>query len=155
MPAWEDLIAARDRWVEQNPSLRIIGAHLGSMAHDVSEVARRLDRYPNFYVDTAERFGDLFTQSSTTVRDFFVRYADRILYGTDVILDAPLGTPLDEVQFQRDYEALLASHDAYLAGDGTVEVKDKLLKPLRVQALALPADTLRKIYFENLERMLS
>ncbi len=154
LPSWESLIEARDRWIAKNPSLRIIGAHLGSTEHDVAEVAARLDRYPNFFVDTAERFCDLFIQPSDKVREFFVRYADRILYGTDVIQDAPPGAPLDEAEFRRRYEELLASHHAYLAGEDVVEVQDKFIDPIRVRALGLPPDVLRRIYVENAERLL-
>ena len=60
---------ARDRWLAKNPSLTAIGAHLGSMAYDVAEVARRLELYPNFYVETAARFADLAKQRSSAVRD--------------------------------------------------------------------------------------
>ena len=155
VPSWETLIQARDRWVAQNPALTVIGAHLGSMAHDVAEVASRLDRYDNFYVDTAERFGDLVVQSSDRVRDFFERYADRILYGTDIIVDAPPGTPLDEEEACSSYEALLQDHEAYLSGDGSIEVQDKLLEPVTVPALDLPPEVLRKIYHDSAARLFS
>lgn len=154
VPSWDALIAARDRWVAQNPALTIIGAHLGSLEHDVAEVARRLDRYDNFYVDTAERFADLYNQHADLVRKFFIRYADRILYGTDFILDAPPGTPIDEKKVRADYEALLESHAEYLVGTGHIEVQDTLLEPVTVPSLNLPLDVLRKIYHENAERLI-
>lgn len=153
VPSWEELIAARDNWLASNPSLAVIGAHLGSMAYDAAEVARRLDQYPNFYVDTAERFGDLVAQSSDTVRAFFVRYADRIVYGTDVIVDAPSGMPLDEASVRKNYDALLADHAEYLSGEGVIEVQDQLLEPVLVPALNLPQDVLRKVYYENAARL--
>jgi predicted TIM-barrel fold metal-dependent hydrolase len=44
-PSHAELIASRDRILERHPNLVLIGAHLGSLEHDVDEVARRLDRY--------------------------------------------------------------------------------------------------------------
>lgn len=156
MPAWEAIIAARDRWVEQNPGLVVIGAHLGSTEHDVDEVAERLERFPNFYVDTAERFGDLITQPSEKVRAFFVKYHDRILYGTDVILDRPAGdVPPDAQERERaGYAELLRTHWEYLSSDRTIEIADRLLEPLRVEGLHLPEAVLRDVYARNARRLI-
>lgn len=147
VPTWEALIAARDRWVAAHPELTIIGAHFGSMAHDVGEVAKRLDRYTNFYVDTAERFGDLLVQPSERVRAFFEDYADRILYGTDVLLQQVQAE--DEALEGNDYEAQLADHWRYLAGEGTIEAQDKLIAPVTTEALHLPERVLERVYVTN------
>ena len=48
--------------------------------------SRRLDRYPNLAVDISARLGDLAFQDSAKVRDFFLAYQDRILFGTDVVM---------------------------------------------------------------------
>lgn len=84
-PSHRDLVDARDRVVARHPALRVIGAHLASLEYDVSEVAMRLEHYPNLAVDTSARLQDLVRQDRAKVRDFFVRHADRILYGTDVV----------------------------------------------------------------------
>jgi len=86
-PEWPSktaILAARDHFVEENPTLRVIGAHLGSMEVDVNEMARRFDRYPNFAVDTAARVPYFMMQSRDKVRAFLIKYQDRILYGTDL-----------------------------------------------------------------------
>jgi predicted TIM-barrel fold metal-dependent hydrolase len=57
-PEWPSkaaILAARDYLLEQNPKLRVVGAHLGSMETHVDEIARRFDRYPNCAVDMAAR----------------------------------------------------------------------------------------------------
>ena len=155
--SYEGLIESRDRWIAQNPHLTIVGAHFGSNEHDVAEVARRLDRFPNYFVDTAERFGDLVIQDSADVRDFFVRYADRVLYGTDVIVDTPPDAHPEAEQ--RDemarYEALLESHVAYLTRSGPVEVADKLVEPVTVPGLDLPEAALVDLYANTARRVLS
>jgi len=84
-PAHEAIIAARDRMLAAHPKLRVIGCHLGSMEHDVDEVARRFDRYPNFAVDTAARVVNLKLQPREKVRQFLIRYQDRVLWGTDML----------------------------------------------------------------------
>jgi hypothetical protein len=54
-PSKAEILAARDRLLAENPGLKVIGAHLGSMESNVDFVADRLDRYANFAVDTAAR----------------------------------------------------------------------------------------------------
>jgi hypothetical protein len=127
-PKWADVIAARDRMLAAHPSLRVIGCHLGSMEHDIAEVAKRLDRYPNFAVDTAARIPDLKRQPRDKVRDFMVRYQDRVLWGTDS-MELAWNNPSAAIA---RWEAAYAADWQYFAGD-----------------LALPDAVLRKIFRDN------
>jgi len=83
-PRKETILAARDHLLEQNPKLRVVGAHLGSMETDVDEIAERFDRYPNFAVDMAARMEYLMIQPRDKVRNFLIKYQDRVLYATDL-----------------------------------------------------------------------
>ena len=80
-PRKEVILAARDHLLAENPKLRVVGAHLGSMEADVDEMAQRFDRYPNFAVDTAARVPYFILQPREKVRAFLIKYQDRILYG--------------------------------------------------------------------------
>jgi predicted TIM-barrel fold metal-dependent hydrolase len=89
-PSYEDIIRSRDHLLEKHPHLRFIGAHLGSLEWDVAEIAKRLDKFPNMMVETAARIGQLQYQSIQNwqkVHDFFIKYQDRIMYGTDLQAD--------------------------------------------------------------------
>jgi len=86
-PSYEDQIAARDHILEKHTDLTFIGCHLGSLEWNVDSLALRLDRYPNFAVDISARTVHLQYQSATDrerVRNFIIKYQDRLLYGTDV-----------------------------------------------------------------------
>ena len=82
--SWETLMKARDEVLEKFPQLKTVGCHLGSMAHDVGLLAERLDRFPNFAVETSYTMRELAGQSGEKVRDFFLKYQDRIMYGSDI-----------------------------------------------------------------------
>lgn len=89
-PSYEEQIKARDNMVAQHANLKFIGAHLGSLEWDTDELAKRLDRFPNMAVDMAARISHLQLQAVNDrkkVRDFFIRYQDRLIYGTDRIVD--------------------------------------------------------------------
>ncbi|MCK5702847.1 MAG: amidohydrolase family protein, partial [Cyclobacteriaceae bacterium] len=77
---------ARDNMLKKNMGLTFIGAHLATLEWSVDRIAAFLDAFPNASVDLAERVCHLQDQSQkdrTKVRDFIIKYQDRILYGTD------------------------------------------------------------------------
>ncbi len=86
-PSYEDQINARDNLLEKTSRSYFVGCHLGSLEWNVDSLALRLDRYPNMAVDISARICHLQYQSAKDrkrVRDFCIKYQDRLLYGTDV-----------------------------------------------------------------------
>jgi len=97
VPSWSELLDARDRVLARHPQMRVVGAHLGSIEHDVVELARRLARFPNFAVDTGGRLLDLALQDPARVRALFEQYPTRILFGSDICLPRAVSEmPSDE-----------------------------------------------------------
>lgn len=86
-PSYEDQINARDNLLVRHPDLKFIGCHLGSLEWNVDSLAKRLDRFPNLAVDMSARVCHLQYQSARDrdrIRNFCIKYQDRLLYGTDV-----------------------------------------------------------------------
>jgi len=138
VPSKEEILRARDHVLEQNPNLRVVGAHLGSMESNLQDLGRHLDRYPNFAVDIAARMPYLERQPRETMIAFITRYQDRLIYGTDI------GFSAGSAETPRQLEAVYANDWRYFATSDTIEYKGK-----PVQGLALPETVLRKIYHEN------
>ncbi|MEO8429855.1 MAG: amidohydrolase family protein [Verrucomicrobiota bacterium] len=152
-PSHAALIAARDHILEKHPRLVVIGAHFGSLEHDLDEVARRLDRYPNFYVDCAARTRDLTRQPREKVRSFFIKYQDRILYGVDSTWKPfrEKHPPTDEqrASFINGLEKKYRADYAFYAGTGPMQYDDRT-----VEGLAFPRKVLEKFYHENARRII-
>lgn len=148
-PSHATLMAARDNVLAKHPRLRMIGAHLGSLEYDVAEVATRLDRYPNFAVDISARLSDLAIQDSAKVREFFIKYQDRILFGTDVVMrQAPSTLPAEErAQVLAALRQTYDMHIAYLTHSGPVTVRS-----YQSEGLALPASVLDKHWRTNAQQ---
>jgi len=86
-PSYQDQLSARDSMLSKHPGLKFIGCHLASLEWDVEVLAKTLDRFPNMAVDMAARICHLQYQSAKNrdmVRNFLIKYQDRILYGTDM-----------------------------------------------------------------------
>lgn len=146
MPSHEEIIARRDRMLERHPRLRVIGAHLGSLEYDVAEVARRFERYPNFAVDISARLDDLAYQDSDTVRQFFLDFPDRTLFGTDQVRVEPQSSMTDERRRAtlEETRAEFELHFRYFESAGPMEVRGR-----ETTGLCLPADVLDRFYVEN------
>jgi predicted TIM-barrel fold metal-dependent hydrolase len=143
VPSKEAILAARDRLLQKHPRLRVVGCHLGSMEEDVDDIARRLDRYPNFAVDTAARVVHLMRQPREKVRAFLMRHADRVLYGTDL----GMMPDEDEAKVARKLEERYARDWAFFATAQTIEDEGRTIR-----GLALPEPVLRKLFRENAMR---
>jgi len=139
-PSKETILAARDRLLANNPRLRVVGCHLGSMEVDANEIAQRFDRYPNFAVDTAGRSIYFMMQPPEKVRAFLIKYQDRVLYGTDLDLMPWADTTQRLKHWQDEY----ARDWRYFATDESVEYDGK-----KYQGLKLPEPVLHKLYHEN------
>ena len=152
IPAHEAVIAARSRVLEKHPNLVMIGAHLGSLEHDVKVLGAYLDQYPNFNVDIAARSADLSRQPTEEVRAFFFKYQDRVLYGSDIGVDLPETgsySPEEAATIAANAEGHYRRDWRFFSGTGTVEIKGK-----EVACLNLPREVLEKFYYKNAERLI-
>jgi len=148
MPSWEDQMAARDRMLDAHPKLHFVGVHMASLERNVDELATFLDRYPGAMVDIAARIGQIQDQSQRDrekVRRFFIRYQDRLMYGTDEAQE-----PTESgAEMARATEKAWREQWRYFTSSQTFKVYD-LDKP--VQGLALPRGVIDKLYSLNAQR---
>jgi predicted TIM-barrel fold metal-dependent hydrolase len=149
-PGSRELHEARNRVAARHPRTQFVLAHVGC-AEDLGTVSTWLDRYPNLHVDFAARIGELGRQPRAA-RAFFERWQDRILFATDAIPDAPdfpQQTFCEELY--RIYYRFLETEDEYF------DYSPARVPPQgrwRISGLGLPEGILRKVYYQNAERLL-
>lgn len=140
-PSRAALLAARNRVIAKHPQTQFIGAHGANNSEDLATVAKWLDTYPNLHVEFASRIGELGRQPYTA-RKFLIRYADRVLFGTD--------GPWPEMrvtQYWRFFETF----------DENFAYSEKEFPPQgfwNICGVGLPDDVLKKIYNENAQRLI-
>lgn len=84
-PTREELRDEIDQILKKFPKLPMIFAHFYFMGDDLERAAKMMDTYPNICFDLTPG-GEMFiafTEHWQAARDFFIKYQDRILYGTD------------------------------------------------------------------------
>ncbi len=143
-PSYEEQIAARDRMLENHPDLNFIGCHLASLEWSVDEMASFLDRFPNASMDMSARMGQLYYQTVENhdkVRDFFIQYQDRLLYGTDITDQGG-----DKASFENRLHQTWVNDWKYFVTDD--EMTSNLING-KFQGLKLPKEVVDKIYAKN------
>lgn len=148
-PSYEEQLAARDRLLSRHSQMKLLALHLASLEWSVDRIGELLNRYPNASVDLAARLVHLKLQASADrerVRQFFVRYQDRIVYATDL---TRLPEQTDSA-FAEEAHRVWLDDWRFLSGSSPLR-SDEFDTPF--QGLALPREVLDKIYHDNARRL--
>ena len=135
-----DLLEQRNRVIARNPSTTFVGAHCAESGEDLAYLAEQFDALPNLQIDISARTPELGRQPYTA-RKFFLKYADRILFGTDL---------LPNVEMYRLYYRFLETDDEYFEYPSHASRQGRW----NIYGLFLPNDVLHKVYRENALRLL-
>lgn len=159
-PTFHELLGALNKVISRHPHTIFVCVHFGNDAEELDWVEQSLSKYPNMCVDLAARIPELGRHDPGTVRKLFIKYQDRILFGTDfqslagrMILGSSGSEPPPsladaEVFFLKEWRWLETTdrnwpHMTPIQGDWTISSID------------LPPTVLRKIYFDNARRLLA
>jgi hypothetical protein len=136
----DELLAQRNRVFARHPKTTFVAAHLAERGENLAYVSDMLDTYPNVSVDMSARVSELGRQPYTA-RAFCVRYADRILFGTDLF---------PEIETYRLFFRFFETDDQYFDYPSHASRQGRW----NIYGIHLPPDVLRKIYRENALRLL-
>jgi predicted TIM-barrel fold metal-dependent hydrolase len=139
-PSKESVIEARDRMFARHPNTTFVALHLANWPENLDYVSRMLDSHPNVMTEFGARQAELGRQPRRA-REFFLKYQDRIMFGTD----QPPST-----EMYRNYLRWLETADEYFdywgsPGQGRWEI----------YGMELPDALLEKVYHRNAERLFS
>lgn len=141
-PPFLEIVNGLANLAARHPNTQFIGAHVGCYAENLAWVSAALDRCPNLSIDISARLGELGRQPYSA-RRFFLKYADRILFGLDA------GPNLEEY---RQYYRFLETDDEYFPYyTGATPPQGRWM----IYGLSLPEDVLEQVYFRNAARLLN
>ena len=140
-PPFMEIMGQFRNLVARHRNTTFIGAHVGCYAENLGWVGRMLDDCPNYYIDISARLGELGRQPYTA-RKFFLKYQDRILFGSD------MGPNLEAYRIA--YRLLETDDEYFNYGTGEVPHQGRWY----AYGLHLPDHVLGKIYRENAMRVL-
>lgn len=158
-PPRMELLEALDRVIARHPKTTFVCVHFANNSEELEWVDAALARRPNMMADLAARIPELGRHDPATLRTLFIKHQDRILFATDFMVydrlilgssgsEAP---PTDDdaiTFFTKEWRWLETldrdwPHMTPIQGDWTIN------------SIGLPADVLRKIYFDNARKLLA
>ena len=135
--SYEQMYAQVYHVLDKHPALRVTFAHFFFLSGQRQKLEALFAKYPGAAIDItpgSEMYAD-FRADREGYRDFFIRYADRIFYGTDTSF-----TGLDMERFAQRAQAV----KNFLTTDGEVTVISETCR-----GLALPKEAADKILYQN------
>lgn len=138
---WREIVGL-ERVLQRHPNLVIVAAHCSWLICQDAQLdflRYMLKTYSNFYVDLAatDQYYNLVNREN--LRDLFIEYSDRILFGTDVGAYSNSAIP--------DYVTRYSSSFQILETDDLV--KSTFFGSTPTAGLNLPKEVLEKIYYKN------
>jgi predicted TIM-barrel fold metal-dependent hydrolase len=135
------------------PEVTFIHAHYGSTIMNgihLDQIAELLDKHPNLYIDLSmgggiARYHRYLKQDLDTIKNFVIKYQDRILFGSDMILR------LANNDFDFLYERMRCDIDLHEKAEYTCEFGES---DWVHQGFNLDKEILRKLYYENPKKVL-
>ena len=158
--SWAELYAQFERRVARHPRTTFIGVHFGNDPEDPDRVAAMLDRYSNLVIDTAARVPEIGRHDPARMHAFFLRYQDRILFGTDagfgpddgdLMLGSTGAKPPTPAEVERFWDATWRYFET---DDRKMQHPTPIQGRWTVDGIHLPDDVLAKVYAGNAERLL-
>jgi hypothetical protein len=159
-PTFHGILEALNRVIARHPQTTFVCVHFGNNAEELAWVDQSLATYPNMMLDLAARIPELGRHAPEAVRRLFLKYQDRIFFGTDfqslegrMILGSSGSEPPPTVA---DAEVFYAKEWRWLeTGDQNWEHMTPIQGDWTISSIHLPAAVLRKVYFDNARKLLA
>lgn len=143
-----------ERVMQAHPNLPWVGAHLGGNPEDLQRLQSLLDRYPNLNLDcSATRWiAREISKRRDEAREFFIKNADRILFGSDQVSGDERGF---DFLASRWWVHRKLWDTAYIGPNPILDPDLPASEQQELRGLALPDEVLQKLYHDNAVRVLS
>jgi predicted TIM-barrel fold metal-dependent hydrolase len=159
-PTFDQILTEFETRVLRHPNLVFIGAHFGNAAEDPDRVARLLERAPRYFIDTSARVPEFGRHAAERMRAFFLRWQDRIVFGTDLGLGEDpgewmLGSHGNSRTTPSDVDRYFTATWRYYEGrDREWQNPTPIQGRWNIHPIDLPRPVLAKIYGANAARLL-
>ncbi len=158
VPDWAAMLDAGERMFARHPGTTFIAVHFGNAAEDLARVRAMLSRLPHVCIDISARVGEFGRHPAAEVRQLFIDFQDRILFGTDIGIGDDhlmLGSNGAVEPTMADVLPFYEAHFRYLEGEERqIDHPSPIQGRWKVDAIALPDDVLDKVYRSNARRVL-
>jgi hypothetical protein len=165
-PSRASLLEARNRVLSRHPNTVFILVHFGNNPEDIDAVAEVLRAFPNARLDVSARLAEIGRHDPAKVRRFFGEFQDRILFGTDLMIQArprgqdlaynvTLGSISEVPPTLAEVKPFYDVHWRYFETSGReIDHPVPIQGDWKIKPVGLPPEVLQKLYFRNAEALI-
>jgi uncharacterized protein len=139
-PSKQAILDARDRMFARHPQTSFVALHVANWPENLDYVSHLLDSLPNVMIEFGAREAELGRQPRRA-REFFLKYQDRIMFGTD--------NGMEEAMYRNHFRWLETADEYFDYWGYPAQGRWK------IYGMGLPDSVLEKIYHKNAERLFS
>jgi predicted TIM-barrel fold metal-dependent hydrolase len=152
-PPLETLFEQAKNVYRKFPKVKFVAVHVAGYSENIKAVGTWLDELPNLSVDTAARVGELGKHPSDEGHEFFTRYQDRIMFGTDMAYwsgcDVQGAGPCKDFTTE-EHRKFYEIHWRYFqTRDRQFDHPTPIQGNWKIDGIGLDSRVLKKIYWDN------
>ncbi len=158
-PPRETLLEALSRVIGKHPKTTFVTVHFANNPEDLDWVDEQLSAHPNMMADIAARIPEIGRHDPGRLRTLFIKHQDRFVFGSDFMVntryilgsagDLERPTDADAIEFFAKCWRFFETDDRNWPHMTPIQGR------WNINSVNLPADVLRKIYFDNARKLLS
>jgi predicted TIM-barrel fold metal-dependent hydrolase len=134
-------------------NVQFVSVHVGGYSENLKEVGRWLDEIPNLSIDTAARIGELGKHPASEGHEFFSKYQDRILFGTDLAYwngcDVQGAGPCKDFSLEENRSFYDIHWRYFQTNDKQFDHPTPIQGKWKIDGIGLDQEPLKKIYWDN------
>jgi predicted TIM-barrel fold metal-dependent hydrolase len=141
--------------MERHPNLRVVQAHFARFrmypdSWNLQRLAKMFEKFPNYHLDTSTSFMYMHKIDRDELREFYIRHADRLVFGTDIGASSNF-----------DLNRLSRSVQEYAGTFAMLETNERVPESFFLsgstrwptKGLELPSEVLEAVYYKNALRI--
>ncbi len=155
-PPLETLFAQAINVYKKFPGIQFVSVHVGGYSENIQQVGKWLDEIPNLSVDTAARIGELGKHPADEGHDFFTKYQDRVMFGTDMAYwegcDVEGAGPCKDFSLEEIKNFYNIHWRYFQTRDKQFDHPTPIQGNWKIDGIGLQKEALEKIYWNNAYR---
>jgi hypothetical protein len=152
-PALETLFEQVNNVYRTFTNVKFVAVHVAGYSENLKAVSSWLDQLPNLSIDTAARIGELGKHDSREGHDFFTKYQDRIMFGTDLALweecEVQGAGPCKDFTMEEHRHFYDVHWRYFQTNDKQFDHPTPIQGNWKIDGIGLDDEVLKKIYWDN------
>lgn len=152
-PALETLFDQVNNVYRTFPGVKFVAVHVAGYSENLKAVSSWLDQLPNLSIDTAARIGELGRHSSGEGHEFFTKYKDRIMFGTDLAFwnecDVQGAGPCKDFTMEENHHFYDIHWRYFQTLDKQFDHPTPIQGNWKIDGIGLDESVLKKLYWDN------